>query len=270
MLNAQELTEAYIAASPDKAGSSMWRLLWLGVAAGIFIGLGAVTASTAAQAVSNIGMQRLVSGALFPIGLCMVVLLGAELFTGNALMVTAAMRGKITWPALLRNWGIVYIGNLLGAVLLAYLMANFGQLDIGAQGLAVYSARVAAAKVSLTWLKAFVLGIFCNLLVCAAIYMGMSAKDTAGKILGSYLPILAFVTSGFEHCVADMYYVPAGIFARGNPEYAQVLLASGLDVSGLTWGGFVLHTLIPISLGNIAGGVLLGILMYYAHAVKKE
>ena len=141
-----EITDNYAKASIAKAESPAWRLFLLAVAAGVFIGLGAVTSSTAAHALENAGMVRLVSGLIFPIGLMMVILLGTELFTGNALMVTAAVSGKISWKLLLRNWGIVFLGNLAGAVVLAALMAFFGQLNIGGGDLAVYTAKVAAAK----------------------------------------------------------------------------------------------------------------------------
>ena len=168
------------------------------MAAGVFIGLGAVTSSTAAHALENAGMVRLVSGLIFPIGLMMVILLGTELFTGNALMVTAAVSGKISWKLLLRNWGIVFLGNLAGAVVLAALMAFFGQLNIGGGDLAVYTAKVAAAKNGLPWMNAFVLGIFCNLMVCVAVYLANTAQDTAGKLLAIFFPIMGFVLAGFE------------------------------------------------------------------------
>jgi formate/nitrite transporter len=266
MLNAKELTDANIVTATGKAKSPAWRLLLLGVAAGLFIGLGAVASSTAAHSVGNVGLARLISGLIFPIGLCLVVLLGAELFTGNALMVNAVMSGKITWRDLLRNWAIVFAGNFIGAVLLAALMAFFGQLDIGGGGLAVYTAKVAAAKVSLPWPNAFVLGIFCNLLVCAAVYLGLTAKDTAGKILGLFLPIIAFVTAGFEHCVANMYYIPAGIFAK--IVYGETIAGAGINLGNLDWGTFITNNLIPVTLGNIVGGAAIGLIMYYAHATR--
>ena len=141
-----EITDNYMKASVGKAASPAWRLFVLAVAAGLLIGLGGVTSSTAAHALDNAGMVRLVSGLIFPVGLMMVILMGTELFTGNALMITAALDGRITWGRLLRNWGIVFAGNLVGAVLLAACMAFFGQLNIGGGDLAVYTAKVAAAQ----------------------------------------------------------------------------------------------------------------------------
>lgn len=265
-----EITDNYAKASIAKAASPAWRLFLLAVAAGVFIGLGAVTSSTAAHALENAGMVRLVSGLIFPIGLMMVILLGTELFTGNALMVTAAVSGKISWRLLLRNWGIVFVGNLVGAVALAALMAFFGQLNIGGGDLAVYTAKVAAAKNGLPWMNAFVLGVFCNLMVCVAVYLANTAQDTAGKLLAIFFPIMGFVLAGFEHCVADMYYVPAGIFAYLNPAYTGLIDAAGINVALLNFGDFIFANLIPVTLGNIVGGVAVGLVMYACHGTKRD
>ncbi|WP_165170761.1 formate/nitrite transporter family protein [Adlercreutzia sp. ZJ242] len=264
-----EITDNYMSASVGKAASPAWRLLVLGVAAGLLIGLGAVTSSTAAHALDNAGLVRLVSGLIFPMGLIMVVLLGTELFTGNALMVTAALDGRISWGRLARNWAIVYVGNLVGAVALAALMAFFGQLNIGGGDLAVYTAKVAASKDALPWGNAFVLGIFCNLMVCIAVYLGNAAQDAAGRMMGLYVPVMGFVLAGFEHCVANMYYIPAGIFAYLNPAYTQMIVDAGINTAVLDFGTFVTANLVPVTLGNIVGGVLVGVVMYACHGTKK-
>ena len=264
------ITDNYSKGSIAKAEAPAWRRFRRAVAAGVFIGLGAVTSSTAAHALENAGMVRLVSGLIFPIGLMMVILLGTELFTGNALMVTAAVSGNISWKLLLRNWGIVFLGNLVGAVVLAALMAFFGQLNIGGGDLAVYTAKVAAAKNGLPWINAFVLGIFCNLMVCVAVYLANTAKDTAGKLLAIFFPIMGFVLAGFEHCVADMYYVPAGIFAYMNPAYTGMIDAAGINVALLNFGDFIFANLIPVTLGNIVGGVAVGLVMYACHGTKRD
>lgn len=264
------ITEGYIQASVGKANAPASKLFVLGIGAGLLIGMGAVVSSTAASGFSDAAVVRLVSGLLFPVGLIMVILLGTELFTGNALMVTAAFRGSITWGKLLRNWAIVYVGNFVGAVGLAACMAFFGQLNIGAGHLAVYTASVAAAKCALPWQNAFVLGIFCNLLVCVAVYLGNTAQETSGKILGIYVPILTFVCCGFEHCVANMYYIPAGIFANLNAAYSASIAAAGINTALLNFGTFVTCNLIPVTLGNIVGGAVVGIMMYFAHADRKK
>lgn len=265
-----KVADDYLAASVGKATSPAGRLFVLGISAGLLIGLGAVVSSTAAHGLDNTGMVRMVSGLLFPVGLCMVILMGTELFTGNALMVTAAIDGRITWGQLLRNWGVVYVGNFVGAVGLAALMAFFGQLDIGGGALAVYTAKVAAYKASLPWANAFVLGIFCNLLVCVAVYMGNTSQHTSGKILGIFVPIFTFVCSGFEHCVANMYYIPAGIFANMNAAYTGLIAQAGIDTAVLDFGTFFAANLVPVTLGNIVGGALVGLVMYYTHATRSK
>ena len=261
------ITEGYIEASVGKAAAPASKLFVLGIGAGLLIGMGAVVSSTAAHGLDNAGMVRMVSGLLFPVGLIMVILMGTELFTGNALMVTAAIRGRITWGALLRNWAIVYVGNFVGAVSLAALMAFFGQLNIGGGNLAVYTAQVAANKASLPWQNAFVLGIFCNLLVCVAVYLGNTSQETSGKILGIFVPIMTFVCCGFEHCVANMYFIPVGIFTG----YVYPEVAEAVGASGLGWINFLLRNLLPVTVGNIVGGaVFVGILYWIAYHKKEQ
>lgn len=266
----KEITDNYVAGAIGKATMTTWRLLLLSFFAGMLIALGAIASSTAAHAVTDAGVARLIMGAIFPIGLMMVVLLGTELFTGNALMVSAVAAGKITVLQLLRNWILVYIGNFCGAILMAWLMATFGQLDIGQGALAVFTAKVAASKASIPWMNGFVLGIFCNLLVCIAVYLGNTAHDTAGKILGIFFPVFGFVICGFEHCVANMYYIPAGIFALWNPAYTGMIDTAAINTAVLNFGTFFTANLIPVTLGNIVGGVIVGLIMFAAHATKSK
>ena len=165
---------------------------------------------------------------------------------------------------------LFFLENLaVGAVALAACMAFFGQLNIGGGDLAVYTAKVAAAKNALPWMNAFVLGIFCNLMVCIAVYQANTAQDTAGKVLAIFFPIMGFVLAGFEHCVADMYYVPAGIFAYMNPAYTGLIDAAGINVALLNFGDFIFANLIPVTLGNIVGGVAVGLVMYACHGTKR-
>jgi formate/nitrite transporter FocA (FNT family) len=155
-------------------------------------------------------------------------------------------------------------------VSLAALLAFFGQYNIGGGHLAAYTASVAASKASLPWANAFVLGIFCNLLVCVAVYLGNTAQETSGKILGIFVPIMTFVGCGFEHCVANMYYIPAGIFANMNAAYTGMIAQAGINTAVLNFGTFVTANLIPVTLGNIVGGCLVGLMMYFAHADHKS
>lgn len=266
----KQITEGYIQASVGKAEAPASKLFVLGIGAGLLIGMGAVVSSTAASGFDNAAIIRLVSGLLFPVGLVMVILMGTELFTGNALMVTAAIRGVISWGKLFRNWAIVYVGNFVGAIVLAALLAFFGQFNVGSGHLAVYTASVAAGKCSLPWMNAFVLGIFCNLLVCVAVYLGNTSQETSGKILGIFVPIMTFVGCGFEHCVANMYYIPAGIFATMNSAYTGLIAQAGVNTAALNFGTFITANLIPVTLGNIVGGCVVGLMMYFAHADRAK
>lgn len=265
-----QICDNYVEASIVKAKSPILRLIILGLSAGAFIALGAVGSSTAVFSLGDTGLVRFITGLVFPVGLCMVVVLGAELFTGNALMITALIRKKITLQELLRNWTIVYLANFVGAFAVAVLVAFSGQLDIGGGSLAVYTAKVAASKSSYTWGNAFVLGMFCNLLVCLAVYLGNSAQDTAGKIIGLYLPVMLFVVAGFEHSIANMYYISAGILANVHPAYTALIADAGINTAVLNFQTFISANLIPVTLGNIVGGVLVGLIFYVTHGTKNQ
>ena len=263
-----EAVKLNIDGAKAKANLPVWRLLLLGVMAGLFIGLGAVASSMAAHGMPTTGSLKLVTGLVFPLGLCLVILLGVELFTGNVLMVNALLSKKIGWRGLLKNWGLVYLGNFIGAVGLAALIVFFGGIGVGGDDLAIHTAKIAVVKTSLPWAHAFVLAIFCNLLVCVAIYMALMAKTVAGKIVAIWVPIAAFVISGFEHSVANMYYIPAGIFTWLNPAYSQIITDAGINIASLDFGMFILNNLIPVTLGNIVGGALIGLTLYFCHYKK--
>jgi formate/nitrite transporter len=186
----------------------------------------------------------------------MVILAGSELFTGNNLMVISLLERKITLPQMLIAWLTVYVGNLVGAVLVAWLTVAGGTFG------AYYEALVAtaAAKTSLTFGEAVLRGILCNVLVCVAVWMAMAAKEPAGKVLGLFFPIMVFVLCGFEHCVANMFYIPAGLMAS---------VRYGVTAEGLTWGTFLGRNLLPVTIGNIIGGGGLGALFWAIHLRKK-
>lgn len=267
-LSPKEFLEHYAASGTAKTQRSAGRLLCLSTLAGVFIALACATANTAVHSMTNVGLARTVCGLLFPFGLCMVIVTGAELFTGNSLLVLSLLEGKCTLPGLLRNWGMVYLGNFLGAFLTAAGCVFFGQLNYSAGGLAVYTIRLAASKCGISFLNGFGLGIFCNLLVCLGVLMALSARDGAGRLMGAFLPVCYFVICGFEHCVANMYYISAGLLAVQNPEYLRLAQQAGVDLGGLTVGNFLLGNLLPVTLGNIVGGVGLGVLLWYSHLKK--
>ncbi len=269
MFTPTEVVQNYIEAGCTKAGRSAGKTFILGILAGAFIALGAATANTAVHAMDNVGLARMVSGLLFPFGLAMVILLGAELFTGNCLICTTVLHRRTSVLRMLRNWVLVFVSNFVGAGLVAAGCAFFGQLNYSAGGLAVYTIKVAAAKCALPFQNALVLGILCNLLVCAGVLCSLSAKDTPGRILGAYIPVAFFVICGFEHSIANMFYVPAGLFALLNPNYAALAQEAGIDFSALTWGNFLAGNLLPVTLGNIIGGVALGFILYFGLLGKR-
>ena len=264
----KEFLDRYAAGGTAKTQKSAGKLLALSLLAGALIALGCAATNTAVHGMENVGLARTVSGLLFPFGLCMVIVTGAELFTGNSLLVLSLLERTCTLPGLLRNWALVYLGNFLGALLAAAGCVFFGQLNYSAGGLAVYTVRLAAGKCALPFLSGFGLGIFCNVLVCLGVLLALSAQDAAGRLMGAFLPVCYFVLCGFEHCVANMYYVSAGLLAARNPQYLQLAQEAGVDLSALTIPNFLLGNLLPVTLGNVLGGVGLAALLWYAHLKK--
>ncbi len=264
-----EIAARYAETGKGKAERSASQLVVLGILAGAIIALGSAATNTAVYGIEDVWTARTICGLLFPFGLGMVVIMGLELFTGNSLMVVSLLEKRCRLSKLLRNWGIVYFSNMLGSMLVAAGCAWFGQMNYSGGQLAVYTMRVAAGKCSLPFANALVLGIFCNLLVCMGVLMAMSAKDTSGRVLGAFLPIVYFVLCGFEHCVANMYYIPAGLMAKAVPRYAELAAQSGVDLSALTISNFVFKNLVPVTIGNILGGVLLGAALWFCN-LKKE
>lgn len=262
-----ELTANYAAAGKKKTLLPAGTIFLLGILAGALIALAGVGAATAAHNIALAGIARLVNGVIFPFGLIMVVLLGAELFTGNCLIVISVLDRQATIAGMLRNWLLAYGGNFVGSVLVAAGCAYFGQFNYSDAGLAVATVKCAVGKCTLPFGNAFVMGIFCNLLVCIAVLLAFSAKDVPGKILGIFAPVCLFVLCGFEHSVANMYYIPAGLFALDVPAYAAAITAS-VDTAALTWGNFFLRNLLPVTLGNIVGGAGIGAAMWYTYLRK--
>ena len=269
-LSPKELTLQYAGAGAVKAKRSAAELFILAILAGALIALGSAATNTASFGVADVGLARTICGLLFPFGLCMVVVTGAELFTGNCLITISVLEKKATAVGMLRNWVIVYLGNLLGALLVAAGCAYFGQFDYGSGALAVYTIKIAVGKCGIGFGKAVVFGILCNLLVSLGVLLAMSSKDTAGRLMGAFIPVSFFVICGFEHCVANMYYIPAGMMAASNPVYAALAVEDGLDLSVLTMGNFVVTNLLPVTIGNIIGGGGLGALMWFSHVCEKE
>ena len=269
MQTPSEFVTSYALIGQKKSTNAATKLLVLGVLAGFLIGMGAMVTNTAGHALTNPSVAKIVSGLLFPFGLIMVILTGAELFTGNCLITISVMEKKVNWLGMLRNWFYVYLGNFIGSVLLAMAAAYSGPMNLNSNAVAVYTMKVAAVKCALTFGNAVVLGILCNVLVCIAVAMSLMSKTTGGRALGAYLPIAFFVIAGFEHSVANMYYISAGLFAKNIPAYVEAAAAAGLDISGLTWWNFLVHNLLPVTLGNIIGGCSFAALLWFAHGPEQ-
>ncbi len=253
-LKPTEILQVTIQSAVNRAESSFGKLLVLGLLAGAFISLAGAGANMAGYYFladpATIGIGRMLSGIVFPAGLIMVSLAGAELFTGNNMMVAAVFDKKLSISSILRNWLIVYIANLMSSIFIACLIVYSGMLDTGGGMLGDVTISIAASKVSLSFGQAFVRGIFCNFLVCLAVWIANGADSTIGKIFGIFFPIFLFVTAGFEHSVANMFSIPAGIFADGGN-------------AGLTWNAFFVHNLFPVTLGNMIGGGFFAAGSYY-------
>jgi len=266
----QEMAEKAEATGVRKAGLSFLSLFALAVLAGAFIGLGAMFATTTAAASSTLpyGVARLLIGLVFCLGLILVVVGGAELFTGNNLIVMAWASHKISTWALLRNWVIVYIGNFVGSLGTAGLVFLAKQYTAGGGSVGEAALNIAVGKVNLGFVQALALGILCNTLVCLAIWLTFSARSVADKILAIIFPITAFVAAGFEHSIANMYFIPYALLIKTfDPAFAA---AKKIDLSSLTWGSFFLKNLLPVTLGNILGGAVLVAAMYWFIYLRKE
>ena len=254
----QQIADKVEAVGVAKAHLPAVPTLMLGVLAGGFIGLGALYFTlVVSDPQLSFGVARVLGGVAFSLGLILVVVAGAELFTGNNLLVMAWADRKITTPALLRNWILVYASNALGAIGLALVvyLSHHADMNEGAVGLAY--VKIAAAKTALPFWEAFFKGVLCNLLVCLAVWLALAGRSVTDRVLAIVFPISAFVAAGFEHCVANMYLIPLGIFLKDS-----VAATANFDSASLNWSGFG-GNLIPVTLGNIIGGSVMVALVYY-------
>ena len=272
-LSVKEAVNKYIAGCEAKIHTPTGHLFVKAVLAGMMIALGASGSSVAAHAIGNIGIARMAAATVFPVGLMMVILMGAELFTGDCLMVMAIADNRYAVKQLIKVLSIVYIGNFVGAILIASGVGYSSQLNYSDGLLGAYTIKVALAKVNMSFGEAMISGVLCNVLVCFAVMMALCAKDITGKLLSSFFVIFLFVTEGFEHCVANMYYISAGLVAACNPQYVQVAIEQyGLNIeklANLDISHFLMGNLIPVTIGNIIGGMLLvGIPLLYLNKEK--
>ena len=245
MLSPAEFFDFYAQVGAKKARNSTVKLFLAAVLAGFFIGGGGLVSSIASFGLTNTSVARVVSGLLFPFGLIMVIVTGAELFTGNCLITVSLLEKKATLAGMVRK--------------LAAAAAFSGTFDYLALG--VYAIRVAANKCAIPFGRAVVLGILCNILVCAGVMCSLCSKSLPGRAIGAFVPVCFFVIGGFEHCVANMYYIPAGLLAAGLPDCAGLAQEAGVNLSSLSMAGFF-SNLIPVTIGNIIGGCGFGALIW--------
>ena len=243
----KEIAARVEAAGEGKAKLPFLPLMMLAILAGAFIAFGGMFFTmTITDSSLGLGLTRLIGGMAFSLGLILVVVGGAELFTGNVLIVMACADGRVTIPQLLRNWTIAYTGNFIGAVGTAIMVWYSGILMIGDGAVAATAVRLAEGKMALSWDQALIRGILCNILVCLAVWLCFSARRVSGKILAILFPITAFVALGFEHSIANMYLIPIGQVAGG-----------GLDLEAF------LNNLVPVTIGNVIGGGVFVAAVYY-------
>ncbi|MGN1170893.1 MAG: formate/nitrite transporter family protein [Lachnospiraceae bacterium] len=254
-----------------KAERSILQMILLGIMAGAFIALGGATSNVAVHGIADVGLSRALAGAIFPVGLMLIVFVGGELFTGNCLISMAVLDKKTSIGKMIRNLVIVYFSNLAGALIIDFLIFFSGELNYSGGGLGAYTIKVALAKVNISPVAGVTSGILCNMLVCLAILAAGAAKDIAGKVWAIFFPIWAFVIGGFEHCVANMFYIPAGMLAASNPDY----VAKAEELYGITaeqCAGLTVinsfNNFIPVTIGNIIGGAVFIGLMYFLIVVK--
>jgi formate/nitrite transporter len=249
-LNTKELADTISSLVIKKANTKFWQLLVLGVLAGVYISFGGHLFLAAMEQ----GMGRVVGGMVFSLGLVLVVVAGAELFTGNILMIIGTILSLYSVLKILKNWLAVYIGNLIGSLLFVILIVYSGLLYTNGQlnNLGTLASRVADAKLAMSCGEAFARGILCNMLVILAIIMSVMSKDIVSKVVCIIFPIMAFVASGYEHCIANMYLIPIGLCAKGVP-------CTGLHI--------MFQNIVPVTLGNIVGG--LAVLLVHPNRIRQ-
>lgn len=254
-----EIAKHYVDIGIHKTMLSAFKMILLGFFAGMFIAFAGIAATTASTTLGSTSTGRLIAAIVFPAGMAMVLIAGSELFTGNNLIIISVLEKKVSVLMMLKNWFFVYIGNFLGAFFVA-LLVTFGHVpDLFGGSLAQSVVNSGIARTDLSFSDSFIKGILCNILVCIAVWMAFASKQVSGKLLISFWPVMIFVLCGFEHCVADMYFCMAGLFT--SAEY-------GIESGSLTFTNFITHNLIPVTLGNLIGGISVGVGYWLAYLHK--
>jgi formate transporter len=262
------------ASGVKRASISLTTLLVLSVVAGAFVSFGAIFATTVSAGAADLpyGIVRLLVGLVFSAGLIMVIIGGAELFTGNNLLVMAWASKKVTTRAVLLNWVLSFAGNFVGAIVTAALMFYTTQYTFGGGSVGLAALNIANAKTSLAFIPALTLGIMCNALVCVAVWMCFSARTNIDRVVTVIPPIAAFAAAGFEHSIANIYFIPMGLFIKaGAPDsFWKAIGKTAADFPELTWSNFLVGNLIPVTIGNVIGGSLMVAAVYWFVYLRKE
>lgn len=271
MLSPKEIAKKWEGIARGKASLSIGKCLLLGVMAGMFVAFGALGSTVALSSIGG-GLGKLAGACVFPVGLILVVMAGAELFTGNCLMAGPASNGKAKWSKVLKNWGFVYLGNMIGAFFMAYLTVAGAFLWNDALFAAV--CNIALTKCTLPFDALLMRAIGCNILVCGAVWMASGEDSAIGKAVCCFFPVMMFVLCGFEHSIANMYYIPLGLIIRNHlgssfpPYYWNAASLPEGFMESVTLGTYLLHNLLPVTLGNILGGA--GFAILYAKVYKES
>ncbi len=260
MKSPAEIAAKYESVGKDKTELPALKTFLLGILAGAYIALGGLGSQIASCCAANPSSARMISSVVFPIGLFMVLVGGAELFTGNCLIFIPVLSGKAKLSGMLKNWILVYFGNMVGGFLIALTASTSHIYSFANNALAESVISTAVAKVTITFSDGLLRGILCNVLVCLAVWCSFSADEVAGKVFALWLPVMLFIICGFEHCIANMYFIPAGMLTSA---------IYNLPADGLSLFGFFVTNLIPVTIGNIIGGSICVGAMYYAIYLKK-
>lgn len=263
-LKPKEILERLVEIGKNKMNLKIYKMLILSFLAGIYISIGGSLYTMITQDIKiGTGFSQFLGGSVFSVGLIFVVLTGAELFTGNNLILVTILKKEETITKLFKNWIVVFFGNFIGSIFYAYLIFLSKLYEYNSYSWGIRAISIANNKISLDFLEALSRGILCNVLVCLAVLMAIGSKSYISKIFSIYFPIMAFVASGFEHSVANMYFVPIGIFLKSDKNLINLI---NFDISNLNFINFLIKNLLPVTIGNLIGGsIIIGFLYYLVY-----
>ena len=268
-----DILEATVNAGVQKSNSSLKKLIILGILAGAYIAFAGLSSTLASYGLlaesTTFGLGKALAGTIFAGGLIMVVLAGAELFTGNSLITLAVLEKQATITQMAKNLVVVYISNFIGAIIIVAIAYHIDLFSVGDGLMGAITVKTAVSKVNMTFSKGLLSGILCNWLVCLAVWCATGGKTTIDKVGAIFFPIWIFVICGFEHCVANMYFIPAGIFASSNQAFIELSGVGAEALANLNWAGMFINNMLPVTIGNILGGSIFVAAAYWL-ALKKS